>query len=128
MKTSFYISITALVALLVCACAGLKARENALLPAMQVAWPPIAQQVERGIQEDPSNAEHLRLEAQEMADALQATSVDLLRDVDWPALQQSAVIGINARVSSQEITSGVAGSLLERVSQFNNAYVKAIIQ
>lgn len=105
-----------LLALVLSACAGTKAREYVLIPAMEVAWPPIA---EAALREDPAAPVDL------MAEALAARDRIALSRVDWPWLMLLAERDIARREAAGEIGPSAANLLRERILQFNESYFKA---
>ena len=120
----------ALVAILFSACAGTKAREELLMPAMKVAWIAISKNVEQGIDAaldtadiTPVEAAGFRSEIIAMDSAL--ASGDPLRaaDVNWHRLRRLAAQGIEARRARGEIGWGVSKILNDRLAKFHEAYI-----
>ena len=127
--------------LLVCAaCAGPTARDEALLPAMAVSWQGVSQDVERGIliaefegALDPTGAVEARSASAAVGAALDSRDRSALILVDWGGLQALALRGIQVRASGGDLPDGVtpiglgvAGSLVERISNFTSAWLEAI--
>lgn len=99
-----------LLLLLLPACAGARAREHVLLPAMQVAF--------RGIAEDAMRADPtVRGAVERMRRALQDGDVRTLRR-EWPGIRGAAQRGARGR------PLGVAASALERIRLFDQAVRK----
>ncbi len=116
------------------ACAGIKARETVLMPAMKVAWISVSKDVERGILEsleiediDAVDASGLRSEIIAMDVALESGDPMRVADVNWHRLNQIAKIGIEARYDQGEIGLGVRSLLLKRLARFHTAYVKLLV-
>ena len=116
--------------LLSSACAGLKAREEILMPAMKIAWRAISKNVEQGIEASLATADidavlaaGIRSEIIAMDSALASGDPLRVADVNWHRLKRMAEAGINARRASGEIGYGVAQILLERLKKFHEAYV-----
>ena len=112
------VAATMLLALLVSACAGTRARENALIPAMQVSWPRI---------------EALALLAAEEEEAVVVrdfgaaiVSGDPLRIVALPfePVRILALQGIQGRLTDGTLGPFGAGSYRENVRLFNEAYLR----
>jgi len=121
----------ALLLTLLTACAGTRARDNVLLPAMQLAWPGVAKDVEHGVVDgeqqgdlNAASADVLRAGAASMGAALEVGDRFEVLAVDWASLRGMALRGIVVRVARGEIGAGVAGSLRERVAQFNASFLK----
>lgn len=111
--------------LLLSACAGVAARNKALLPAMASAYTGIYADIHRGIKAKeltPIEKKHLYLLALDLGDALKSSDYRRVMRVDWPRLREVAILGITARVAAGEIGTGVADSFLERVDQFTRSY------
>lgn len=130
-RTSAFLSILALAGIVACACAGLKARENVLLPTMRQTWPSIKLLAQRGAGEFAEAPRVLLvLEIAEMSDLMEApidsNTITKLRQVDWPLLRVAADLGVSARETAAEIGPGVAVSLRERIVQFDAAYNEAV--
>lgn len=95
--------------LIITACAGTQARNNILIPSMELAWPNVKADAERG------GAGAVLLA--EFEQALTARD-KLVMVATWPAIQIAAEAGIKSRT---DISPGVAASLLERVARFSEA-------
>ena len=97
------INVTILAAILFAsACAGIKARESVLIPAMQVAWLNVSKDIERGIDQalemndiDAIQAAGLRSQIIAMDVALEGIDAMRVADVNWRRLNQIAKIGID---------------------------------
>lgn len=107
------------------ACTGLSARQEALLPALRLAWPGVETDVRSGIEESalsnrlpPPAIEVQRSALARLGQALAAGDPPTLATVDWTALSDSANHGLNQRVARGEISLGVSGSLRERLRNF----------
>lgn len=104
-------------------CAGTKARETVLMPALLQAWTAtINKQVEAAA---VANAvplftpEQVRALGAALVSALESGDRSIARTVDWSALRQAALIGIQLRVKNNEIGPGVALSIVETVRLFD---------
>ena len=118
-------SLALLALLAASACAGVAARDEALLPAMRLAWPPIAELVERGTANRIDGAQvPVLAAAREMTAALDSGDRERVAAVDWPILRFAAAEGIKRRIEAGEIGPGVAESLAERILQFDAAFWK----
>lgn len=109
--------------LLIAACAGVKARETVLMPAMAQAWStPLMKQVEAaavaGLPEGVDPAA-VREKAAAMQIALDSGDRYAVNSGDWAMLRSAALAGIQARVKAGEIGPGVGLSLVETVRQFD---------
>lgn len=120
------ILIKSAIALAVVACAGIHAREQTLIPAMQLAWKGIQVDVVVGIEnlEDEPAKQILRTEVAAMTDALSSGDRERVISVDWPMLSGTALVGIRLRVNAGEIGPGVAESLRERIRVFDESWRK----
>lgn len=111
--------------LLLSACAGIAARNKALLPAMASAYAGIYADIRRGIKAKeltPIEKKHLYLLALDLSDALKSSDYRRVMRVDWPRLALLAELGISVRILAGEIGEGVALSYRERVSQFTRSF------
>ena len=97
---------------LITACAGQKARENVLTPAMLIVWPAIeVQALDGGATQAEVDAFELALKISNGASVA----------VGWPTIKLAAGMSIDARLASGEIGVGVASSLRERLLKFGEA-------
>ena len=107
------------------ACAGLKAREHVLVPAMKMAWVGISSDIDVGLSLlTVDAATFVRVKQKRMAAALDAGDIPGVLMVDWSILRSTAEIGITLRLKRGEIGPGVAGSLHERIAVFTRALSK----
>lgn len=111
------------------ACAGREARDEVLAPAVQAAWGSIVWDVDRGIQAGVDRGEltaeaalGLHETAAQLQDRIEAGIVSSADLVAWRAVLSGwAQVGIDDRVEDGEISSAVAGSLRERLKQFDES-------
>lgn len=122
----FITAIATTVALLLAsACAGTKARENVLLPAMRQAYVGVSQDVKSGIPlaVNPRRAE--KIEAQ-FASALAEGNIELLRATDWHSLESLAIQGVAKRVTDGDLSPSAGRIILRRLALFTDGYVKLV--
>lgn len=119
---------SALLLLVAAACSGLSARQEALLPAMMLAWTGVEADVSRGVEEsltaarlDAAAAEAQRLAVSSMTTALQAGNAAGVAKIAWTPLAESAEFGLTQRIDRGELSTGVAGSLRERLKNFGDS-------
>lgn len=115
---------------LVAACAGVKARDKVLLPAVATAWTPVKADIQVGMAdaktagELPDSEEAiLNTRIADYDAALKAkdrTAMLVLRG-GWAQLKSYAGRGVTARVKKGEISAGVAQSFFERHTRFEEA-------
>lgn len=132
-KTNTVVALATFLALAVSsACTGVQARENVLMPAMSRAYTTVIEKhVDRGIAEAELDA----TAAQSLQD-LQAGLIAALdsgdrHEVDgsaWATLRPFALAGIDARVQAGEIGPGVADSIRETVTQFDQRMVQLLLR
>lgn len=132
-RINLIIAAAALLPLLaLSACAGLHARNKALLPAMATAYvngqysnKGIYWDIRKGIdavERTPVAKRELRLLADDLGAALKGDDYVRVMRVDWPRLASVAELGISARVIAGEIGDGVAASYRERVRLFGESF------
>lgn len=123
--------------LLAVACAGVRARETALMPVMAKAWSTVvAGAVESGVVAGKlpaeQTAEQVRAASTAMQQALDSGDRYSVRAVDWTSLRQVALDGIAARAalpaSGGGIGGGVAMSLVETVNEFDRNHTKLLLR
>lgn len=131
LRMKFLTTIVAIVAL--SSCAGLSARQEILMPAMQIAWVNVAKDCERGIQFaldssdiTPVQAAVLRSEIIAMDSALAARDILRVADVNWHRLNQLARSGIGIRYDNDLIGYNVKAILLKRLDKFHEAYIALV--
>lgn len=109
--------------LLLSACAGVTAREQVLMRAMEMSWTTsIAANVERGAK---YNGEVL-LESTRMGLALKNRDRGALREIDWHTLMIRALVGISFKEEEQEIGPIVGQIMRDEVSTFDRSYQEAV--
>ena len=102
--------------LIAAACAGTTARTEVLLPAMQQAWPPIHDAIERELAVAPDAAGTAALAGADAA--LQSGDPIAVASVAWAVLDALHEADATRRVDLGQIGPGVAESLRERLRQF----------
>ena len=115
--------------LLLAACAGGAARNQALLLSMRVPFQSIVADVERGMAArvlDGVEAAKVRVLISDVRTVLESGDRDGLRGLDWPLLRDLAMEGIQDRLTTGEIGAGVAASMLERLRLFGEAWAVAL--
>lgn len=115
---------------LVAACAGTKARDNVLLPAVATAWKPVKSDIKLGMADaktagalDASVEAVLTARLSDYDAAMVAkdrTALLVLRG-SWAQFKTYAERGVTARVKAGEISAGVAQSFFERHARFEEA-------
>ena len=122
------------VAMLAAACAGIAARENVLMPALAVAWTDVVHGlvtlgIDANLQAgtiDPDQVITVMGDASRMGAALESGDRTQLIGIGWPALHGMALDGIRERLSREEISTGVAMSFAETVSQFDQRMLQLL--
>lgn len=120
----------ALVALVLASCAGIEARERALMPVMSRAWSVvIAQHVEAGVVASlaagamtADEASRTRAESAAMKQALDSGDRLQVINVNWDMLRAAALDGVRSRIDSAEIGPGVGMSLVETIDKFDEKH------
>ena len=115
--------------LLLAACAGGAARNQALLLSMRVPFQSIVADVERGMAArvlDGVEAAKVRVLISDVRTVLESGDRDGLRGLDWPLLRDLAMEGIQDRLTTGEIGAGVAASMLERLRLFGESWAVAL--
>lgn len=108
-----YLTIGAL--LIATACAGIRARENVLMPAMAQAFATVIRPNAEAAAEPPA----VELDrAREILDSGDRTLAPELLGLWTESILPAFVEGINARFEAGEIGPGVARSLMETTRQF----------
>jgi hypothetical protein len=116
-------------ALAASACAGAKAREHVLLPAVRMAWPAVQDDVLRGIEDGIADGELTSMQVAELQSRTFHLGMTITASYDpdafavagWNTLEPWAHRGIQDRVDDHEIGPGVAESFRERVLNFSAA-------
>lgn len=111
--------------LVLAACSGLSARQEALLPAMRLAWPGVETDVRNGLYEaaldqslESFDSAMKRLELDRLGEGLAEGNPAVIGSVAWSPLEEIGNFGLTQRVSRNEISAGVADSLRERLRNF----------
>lgn len=123
-----YRALSTVVLLLLASCSGLTARQEALLPAMRLAWPGVSADIDRGVSDGVTTGRLTAEQASALLAARDAFTAALdsgdtmaLASISWVPLQAEAVAGIMARVTLGEASTGVAQSLTERLRNFSES-------
>ena len=114
------------VLMLSAACAGVKARENVLMPAMSMAWTVVVTPlVERSLAADPpSDAETAAirdglLKVRDLLDSGDVDKASAIQEV-WRIVWPMAIAGVRARIDAGEIGVNGGAILMETLRQFND--------
>lgn len=125
MQARNLISILALAALCTFGCLAVKARENALLPAMRTAWVGVRGNIELGIQDAHLDDPSAPLAAVGALDSALTAGDELRLSVaPWELLEPYGQRGIDSKLTRGDVTEPVATSLRERLRQFGRALSK----
>lgn len=108
--------------LLALACAGTRARETVLMPAMAQQWshtlaPHVEAAAAAGAVATP--AAELREKSAAMQTALDSGDRYSVSAADWNVLRPAALAGVQVRVDAKAIGPGVGLSMVEAVRQFD---------
>lgn len=106
-----------LLAFLVSACAGTKARRYTLIPAMQVAWPKI-----EALALLASNEQDEALVVA-FGEALRSGSLDRIVSTPFEPVRMLALQGVQLRVIEGTLGNFGAGSYRENIKLFNLSWV-----
>jgi len=118
-------AVLATIAIFASACAGAKARENVLLPAMNTAYEQVLPLIVKGTESLPSWNERdpVLAEAEAMRLALKSGDVAAVIAVDWDfKLHPSALEGVRLREKAGELGPIVAAEFVNLVEEFDVAY------
>jgi len=106
-------------------CVSPQAKERVLAPAVELAWPGVRDDLQRGISDgledgeiDEETAAGLSDQVFDIGVALAEDDFEALGLAPWEALEVWADRGVQDRVDDGEIGPGVAVSRIERIDQF----------
>lgn len=106
-------------------CVGPRARDNALLPAAQQAWPRVRVDFEAGLADgdlDPTGRDALLGYADDLGEALTDGDRAALLDIPWDSqMRPWAVRGITAALDAGELGPNGSQLLYQRVANFTAA-------
>jgi hypothetical protein len=110
-------------------CVGPRARDNALLPAAQQAWPQVRVDFEAGLADgvtdgdlDPTGRDTLLGYADDLGEALTDGDRAALLDIPWDSqMRPWAVRGITAALDAGELGPNGSQLLYQRVANFTAA-------
>ena len=119
----------ALVAVLLASCIGTRARNDALMPAVRMAWPEVRVDFDRGVADGIADGDltemeaiSLRSEADMLTDALEAGDRFKLYNVLYTTeIQPWASRGITAALEAGDLGPNGAMLLTERLTNFSAA-------
>lgn len=112
-------TVAALAVLILTACAGVKARENVLMPAMSQAYSTSIQpMVQRGAELPGVDSSAVEAADVAMVEALDSGERERVAAVDWSLLRAAAEGDVSARLQAGEIGPGVAASLRGLLEEF----------
>ena len=107
---------TLLLAFVLSACAGTRARTSVLVPAMQQAWPRIEALALLGAQDVTA--------VERFGAALSTGDMDVIASVPFEPVRLFALQGIQIRLMDGTLGPIGAGSYRENVRLFNESYLK----
>jgi hypothetical protein len=111
--------LSVVLAITMTSCIASKARENALLPAMNLAWPGVHADIERGVADAQlPDRSMVDFEIVKIEVALDSGLAADFRVVSWGVLEPFGQRGINDRIADGEMSEMVAESLRERLRNF----------
>ena len=111
-------------------CIASKARENSLLPAMNLAWTGVHADIERGVSDaiqdgDLTDRIQIDFEIVKLEVALESGLASDFRTVSWlDTLEPYGRRGIEDRVADGEMSDMVAESLRERLRNFTAGFAQ----
>lgn len=115
--------LAALAAGVFTACAGVAARDNGLMPAVQLAWPGVKEDLDIGIAAAGAPPQNV-VEAEARLDtAIKAGDRPGVKLDDWRLIRGLVPMGVSDRLQKGVIGQAVAESLMERVIRFDAALV-----
>ena len=105
------------------ACAGAPARQEILLPTMEVAWEGVREDIVAGQEflTDPTMNEVVDRELADFDMVFETGDRVGLLTVNWGLLYNVAMAGINERVSRGDFSQGLGMSKAERLNLFTQA-------
>lgn len=111
--------------LLLAACAGVRARDDALLPIAKNVYQNVRTDISRGIADAVEDddltagaAAHVEVLADRLGEILDSGNRSLLASFPWPTLEAYAVRGVQDMIDDGEVSEGVAIVLLQRIVNF----------
>ena len=119
--------LAALTLLALSACAGVKARDHALLPVAKMVYVNVRADIDRGIADavedndmTASAAASATALADQLGSVLDSGDRSQLAGFPWPALEAMAVRGVQDMIDDGEVSEGVATVLLQRIANFRD--------
>ncbi len=110
---------------LLAACAGVRARDDALLPIARNVYENVRADISRGIADAVKDddltagaAAHLEVLADRLGEILDSGDRSLLRVFPWATLEGYAVRGVRDMIDDGDVSEGVAIVLLQRIVNF----------
>ena len=107
------------------ACAGVKARDNALLPIAKSVYESVRYNISRGIGDavedgdlDAAGATAATSLADSLGSILDSGDQARLAGFPWPTLEAYAVRGVQDMIDDGDVSEGVASVLLQRIVNF----------
>lgn len=107
-------------------CAGTAARSNALMPAIQQAWPGVKQDVDNGVaavadQLDDATKQSIADSEGRLDAGIKSGDRSKVSRDDWGNIRMFVGVGLGDQVSKGLLGPDVAESLMERTRQFDAA-------
>lgn len=116
------IFLFAIVFALCFSCLGTRARDDVMMPAVQMAWVGVHADLDRGIAIKGDTAASASVQA--LDEAITTGNRLMVSSVSWDKLEPFGQAGINDYVAKQEIDELVALSLRERLHNFGVSLLK----
>ena len=119
--------LAVITAILLPACAGFTARQEVLIPAMQIAYESIRPDVMRGISHEPEERHAILVSIElDFYEALSAGDIDALAAIPFHTLELLALDGIDRRLQAGDLHPAVVKILIRQLDKFHEAYVKVV--
>ncbi len=123
--------MASLTLLALAACAGTKARDDALLPIAKNVYQNVRTDIDRGIADAVEDgdltegaAAHVAVLADRLGEILDSGDRSLLASFPWPTLETYAVRGVQDMISDGDVSEGVAIVLLQRIVNFRDVLAR----
>lgn len=119
--------LASLTLLALASCAGVRARDDALLPIAKNVYENVRSDISRGIADavedgdlDAAGAAAARALADRLGSILDSGDRSRLVGFPWPDLESLAVRGVQDMIDDGEVSEGVATVLLQRIVNFRD--------
>lgn len=119
------LGLFAVAAMLTLGCLAIKARENATLPSLRLAWPAVRSDIELGVEDAQLPDPVPMIDAiADLQKGLDLGDITRITSAPWSAMEPYAQRGVDVRIRKGELDPEPAESFRASIRKFGEALAK----